>query len=194
MFKSTITVEEINELQPLKFEGPIQIITRKHQVQKAISILQKSKCIGFDTETKPAFKKNQTNKVALLQLSTEKEAFLFRLHYLTEFEQLFSLLSNPEIIKIGVAVSDDLKDLIALRKFKVTNFIELQSYVKSFNIENISLKKLCAIVLDGRVSKRQQRSNWEAKVLSEAQQRYAATDAWASLMIYKKLEATLKKS
>ena len=191
MFKSTISKEEINELQPLKFEGPIQIISKDIQIEKAVSILSKNRCIGFDTETKPAFKKHQTNKVALLQLSTETEAFIFRLHYLKKFEQIFSLLSNPQIIKIGVAVNDDLKDLLAIQKFEVSNFIELQSYVKSFNIENISLKKLSAIVLNGRVSKGQQRSNWEAKLLSEAQQRYAATDAWASLMIYKKLESSL---
>jgi ribonuclease D len=191
MFRSTITDEEIKELNPLQFEGQIHIITRNDQIPAAVSILSKNKCIGFDTETKPSFKKNQMNKVSLLQLSTETEAFLFRLHHLSVFEQLFSLLSNPKIAKIGVAVNGDLKDLIELKKFKVSNFIELQSYVKNFKIENISLKKMSAIVLNGKVSKRQQRSNWEASTLKESQLRYAATDAWASLMIYKKLKSSL---
>lgn len=191
MFRSTITDDEIKELNPLQFEGPIHIITQDDQIPAAVSILSKNKYIGFDTETKPSFKKNQMNKVALLQLSTETEAFLFRLHHLTDFDSLFSLLSNPKIAKIGVAVNGDLKDLLDLKKFRVSNFIELQSYVKNFKIENISLKKMSAIVLNGKVSKRQQRSNWEASTLKESQLRYAATDAWASLMIYKKLTSSL---
>ncbi|MBN2893771.1 MAG: 3'-5' exonuclease domain-containing protein 2 [Bacteroidales bacterium] len=190
MYKPKISEEELKELEPLQFEGPIHLITSDDQIADAIAILNKSECIGFDTETKPTFTKNTKNSVSLLQLSTEKEAFLFRLHYLSDFEPIFSLLSDPKILKVGVAVDGDLRDLLQLKKFRATNFVELQSYVKNFKIENISLKKLGAIVLNGKISKRQQRSNWELNTLSEAQLRYAATDAWASLMIYKKLKSS----
>lgn len=192
MFKSKITEEEIKKLEPLQFDGPIHLITEDSQVAEAVAILKKSDIIGFDTETKPTYKKNQFNSVALLQLSTETEAFLFRLQYLKAFEHVFSLLSDPDIVKVGVAVDGDLSDLLKLKKFRATNFVELQSYVKNFKIENISLKKLGAIVLNGKISKRQQRSNWELGKLSEAQLRYAATDAWASLLIYKKLKSSIE--
>jgi len=191
MFRSKITDDEIKELPKLQFEGPIYIIEKDSQINDAVNILKKQKCIGFDTETKPSFNKNQINKVSLLQLSTENEAFLFRLHYITDFKPVFSLLETPGITKIGVAISGDFKDLYKLQNFDASNFIELQKYVKNFEIENISLKKMSAIVLNGRVSKRQQRSNWDREILSEAQKRYAATDAWASLMIYKKLKSNL---
>lgn len=191
MFKSKITDDEIKILPRLQFEGPIHIVDDNTKIDYAVSTLQKETCIGFDTETKPCFKKKRKNKVALLQLSTENEAFIFRLHYLSDFKSIFSILSSPEITKVGVAIKGDFKELFALEKFNPSNFIELQKYVKNFKIENISLKKMSAIVLDGRVSKRQQRSNWETQVLSEAQLRYAATDAWASLMIYKKLKSNL---
>ncbi len=191
MYQSKITEDEIKKLPSLKFEGPINLITSNYQVEQAVKELNKYECLGFDTETKPNFIKNRKNKVSLLQLSTEKEAFLFRLHYLTSYKLIFSLLANPNIKKIGVAISGDLKELKELSNFNPSGFIELQSYVKKFKIENIGLKKLGAIVLKGKISKRQQRSNWDLKTLSEAQLRYAATDAWASLMIYKKLRSSL---
>ena len=191
MFKSQITNEEINDLKPLQFEGQIHLISSDRQVESAVSELTNHKSIGFDTETKPSFTKNRTNNVALLQLATDNDAFLFRLKTIRNYKSITSILSNPEIQKIGVAVNGDLKDLIKLNKFVPSNFIELQSYVKNFQIENIGLKKLCAIVLNGRISKKQQRSNWEAPELSEAQLIYAATDAWASLQIFKKLNTSL---
>jgi ribonuclease D len=90
-------------------------------------------------------------------------------------------------MKIGVAISGDFKELQQLKKFKPSNFIDLQSYVKKFEIENISLKKMAAIVLGRKISKKQQRSNWAAEELTEAQIIYAATDAWVTLLIFEEL-------
>lgn len=188
MFKKSISDKEINELPIIKFEGNIHLIYRDNQIQEAIEELRKHSVIGFDTETKPNYIKGHRNKVALLQLSTEKDAYLFRLHYLTDLNTIYNILSDDQIAKVGVAVNGDFKELNSLKKFEPKNFIELQKYVKKFNIENIGLKKMAAIILDGKVSKRQQRSNWQANPLSKAQLVYAATDAWASLMIYKKLK------
>ncbi len=192
MFKSKITNEEIKQLEPIHFEGKIHLIKHNADVPDAVAFLKKQKILGFDTETKPTFKKNQYHKVALLQLSTETDAFLFRLHYLTLFKPVFSILSDPNIVKVGVAIDGDLKDLLKLEKFNASNFIELQSYVKKFNIENIGLRKLGGIVLNGKISKQQQRSNWELNPLKQAQLTYAATDAWASLLIYQKLKSSIK--
>ncbi len=193
MYQRTITDEEVSKLEPLQFDGRIHLITSDKQIRSAVNFLQSQKVIGFDTESKPTFKKRQRrNKVALLQLATHDVAFLFRLHYLTDYQSIFSILSAPSIMKVGVAVNGDFKELNRLENFTPANFLELQKYIKNFEIENISLKKMAAIVLGGKVSKRQQRSNWETPVLSEAQLRYAATDAWASLKIYCELQKNLK--
>ena len=192
MYQRIITDEEIAQLEPLQFDGRIHIITSDKQVPAAVKFLQTQKVIGFDTESKPTFKKRQHNKVALLQLATLDTAFLFRLHYLTDYRSIFSILSDPSIMKVGVAVNGDFKELKRLENFTPANFLELQKYIKNFEIENISLKKMAAIVLRGKVSKRQQRSNWESPILSEAQLRYAATDAWVSLKIYCELQKNLK--
>ncbi len=192
MFKSSITNEEITELPRLRFEGEIYVIQEQRHVQQAVDDLNKSNCIGFDTESRPSFKKGKRYDVSLLQLSTEKNAYLFRLPALTNLSPIFDILNNPEKVKIGVAVSGDFKGLNKLEKFVPSNFIELQKYVKDFGIENIGLKKMTAIVLGKRLSKTQQLSNWELPKLSVAQKQYAALDAWASLMIYKKLKSSLK--
>ena len=187
MYQKSITDEEVAQLSPLQFNGKIHIISDDRQIKTAVETLKESKIIGFDTESKPTYKKHQRHKVALLQLATEDIVFLFRLHYLTNYKLLFSILSDPEIMKVGVAVNGDFKELNRLYKFTPANFLELQKYIKNFEIENISLKKMAAIVLGGKVSKRQQRSNWEASILSDAQIKYAATDAWVSLKIYLEL-------
>lgn len=188
MFKKSITKEEVNELDLLQFKGNIHVITSDSQVPAAVEILRNETEIGFDTETRPSFVKKKRNLVSLLQLSTNTDTFLFRLQYLNHFKEIFEILSNPNIIKIGVAINGDFKELNQLEKLNPSNFIELQKYIKNFEIENISLKKMAAIVLGGKVSKRQQRSNWDAKELSNAQKLYAATDSWASLQIYKELK------
>ena len=182
-----ITKEEIEKLPLDYFKGEIVVVENKKDVKNCVQELSKNRAIGFDTETKPSFRKGKMNKVSLLQLSTENKAFLFRLHYTGLPDSLRKLLSNPDIIKIGAAIHDDIKDLQAIKHFAPTSFIDIQQYVKQFHIEDSGIKKLGAIVLNIRISKSQQVSNWENKILTEKQINYAATDAWICLAIYNKL-------
>jgi ribonuclease D len=184
MFKESITKEELAEL-PLKwFEGEIVIVDNERTLREAVDFLSQQPELGFDTETKPAFKKGVFNRVALLQLSTEERAFLIRTNQIGLPEEICSILSNPKIIKSGVAIRDDIKGLQILRKFTPAGFVELQDSAQELGIQNFSLKKLTAIACGFRISKGQQLTNWEADELTEKQQRYAATDAWTSLKIY----------
>jgi ribonuclease D len=184
MFKESITKEELTDLPLRWFEGDIYIVDKPDQVDNVAEFLSTQKIIGFDTETRPSFKKGSVNKVALLQLSTQNEAFLFRVNKLGLPAPIRKILANPDIIKPGVAIRDDIKGLQEISKFSPGGFIELQDYAKDLGIQNFSLKKLTAIVLGFRISKSQQLSNWEAEELTEAQQIYAATDAWTTLRIY----------
>ena len=126
--------------------------------------------------------------MALLQLSTSQRAFLFRLNCINMPEELCEILGNPAIYKAGVAIHDDIGGLQRLKKFVPAGFIDLQDYVKDFGIEDNSLKKLAANILGIRISKRQQTSNWEQKMLTQAQIEYAATDAWVCYEIFRKLQ------
>lgn len=184
MFKESITREELTDLPLRWFEGEIIVVDSFVQLNKAVKILQNETVIGFDTETKPSFKKGVNNRVALLQLSTKNHAFLFRLNKIGLPMEIRKLLANPDIAKPGVAIHDDIKILRNLGEFEPAGFVELQEHAKEVGIQNFSLKKLTAIVCGFRISKSQQLSNWEAESLTEAQQIYAATDAWAALEIY----------
>jgi len=182
-----ISKEELNELPVQGFEGEIVVVDFAHDVKKIMPYLKKQKILGFDTETKPTFAKGDKNRVALLQLATQKSAFIFRLSIMGLPPELIEILSNPKIIKVGVAINDDIKALKAIHNFKSDGFVEIQEKVKEFEIENFGLKKLSGLLLGFRISKAQQTSNWEAEQLTEAQIKYAATDAWVSLEIYNRL-------
>lgn len=163
----------------------IHIITTPQEVKDAIQAIAQSNIVGFDTETKPSFKKGEGNKTSLLQISTHHEAFLFRLNILGEIPKaLQDLLENPNILKIGLSLKDDFNNLNQQTKINFQGFIDLQEVVPSYNIKERSLQKIYAILLKKRISKKQRLSNWEAPNLSKAQQSYAAIDAWACLRIY----------
>jgi len=192
-FQKSITKEEINDLPLEAFEGEIVIIDSNEGLEEAVEYLKQFPVLGFDTETKPSFTKGNVNPVALLQLSSFEKSFLFRLNRIGLPFPIIDLLNDPEIIKVGAAIKDDIRGLQDINDFDGNSFLELQQYVSSFGIENFSLKKLAAIVLKIRISKRQQVSNWEAAELSVGQLRYAATDAWVSLEIYNALKASIAR-
>ncbi len=188
MFRENITKDALADLPLNMFKGKIIIVEEYSELLMAVDYLSSFSVIGFDTETKPSFKRGQINQVALLQLSTSDKAFLFRLQKTGLPKELRSLLSNGDIVKVGVAIRDDIKTLQKVECFKPQGFIELQDEVKDFGIQDFSLKKIAGIVLGVRISKSQRLSNWEAE-LTPAQQTYAATDAWIAHEIYQSLVA-----
>jgi ribonuclease D len=187
MYKENITVEELAEHELSWFKGEIVLVDNLKTFYEVFPKLLRSDLLGFDTETRPTFKKGKENAVSLIQLSTEDLACLFRINKIGIPDELTSLLSDPSVIKAGVAVHDDIRFLKGIRKFNPDGFIDLQTLVKDFGIQSSGLKKLTAIILGFRISKRQQVTDWEAEQLTEAQQIYAATDAWVCHQIYKKL-------
>ncbi len=187
IYKENISVEELAEHELSWFKGEIVVVDNLKTFYEVFPRLLTSDLLGFDTETRPTFKKGKKNTVSLIQLSTEDLACLFRINKIGLPDELVRLLSSPSLKKAGVAVHDDIRFLTGIRKFVPDGFIDLQSFVKDFGIQSSGLKKLAAIVLGFRISKRQQVTDWEAEQLSEAQQIYAATDAWVCYQIYKKL-------
>ncbi|MDA3881637.1 MAG: 3'-5' exonuclease domain-containing protein 2 [Prolixibacteraceae bacterium] len=183
-YKESITKEELQELPLQQFDGEIIVINKESDAKKAVDYLSKFPFLGFDTETKPAFKKGQINYVALLQLSTNNKTFLFRVNFFELPKSLLKLLSDKSIIKAGAAIRDDIKALQVNKKFNPDGFFELQDEAQDLGLTNFSLKKMAGIMLGIKISKAQQLSNWEAPELTEAQLRYAATDAWISYRIY----------
>jgi ribonuclease D len=187
MFEGRISGEELLELPLGQFDGEIVTVDTAGMAKSAARYLRNFQAIGFDTETRPAFKKGESYKVALLQLATNEKAFIIRIRKTGLPPAISELLADPGVLKAGVAIRDDLKALQKIQSFRPAGFIELQEKAKLMGINDYSLKKLCAILLGFRISKSQQLSNWESDQLTEQQLLYAATDAWVSLKIHEKL-------
>ena len=189
MFKISVAPEDIDKLPLGAFPGEIKVIDKPGlDYERAIFYLRRQTILGFDTESRPVFSPGQRNNgVALLQLSGPKRAYLFRLQTLGMRRSLCSLLSSESIIKVGAACLDDVRGLQRLHGFKAAGFIDLQKIAWEWGIRDKSVKKLAANILECRISKAQQLSNWEAENLTDAQCRYAATDAWVCREMYIRL-------
>jgi ribonuclease D len=194
MFKPTISPEEIEKLDQADFKGEILLLeNRDENFQKAVEYLKNQKILGFDTETKPSFHSNEKrNMVALLQLSGEEKAILLRLTKLGLPPEIADILSDCRILKIGAAIHDDIKGLQQYHKFSAAGFEDLQLLGRDWGIAEKSVRKMSAIILEKRVSKSQQLSNWESVQLTNSQVQYAAVDAWVCLKMYQKLQETPK--
>ena len=173
------------------FDGHIEVIVSESAAEKAVRFLLGQPLRGFDTETRPSFVQGRMNKVALLQvcsgsLTSEKgeTCFLFRLNRFGLTDALVRLFTSERIQKVGLSLHDDWAQLRKRKEFKPVNFIELQDYVKPLGVVDMSLQKLYANFFGQKISKTQRLTNWEADVLTEAQKRYAATDAWTCLRLY----------
>lgn len=186
--RRTITKDEISKLPKEGFRGKIVVVQSEGEAEQAVRFLNEQPVVGIDTETRPSFRKGQSYKVALLQVSARDICFLFRLNMIGMPEALVRFLENRAVKKIGLSLKDDFMALHKRVPFTPQAYIELQDYVRPFGIQDKSLQKIYAILFAMKISKSQRLSNWEADVLSEAQKMYAATDAWACYNIYNLLQ------
>lgn len=186
----SITKEQLAQLPPVEYDGRIHIIDTVSGVRDAVSYMSKCDLIGFDTETRPTFTKGKSHNVALLQLATDDECFLIRINKVGLPDMLRGFLEATVPVKVGLSIKDDFHSIGRIcNGFNPNGYVELQNYVKQFDIMDISLQKVFGIIFGKRISKSQRLSNWEADELTAAQQRYASVDAWACLKIYRYLLA-----
>lgn len=189
-FVVTISKEELNSLPIERFGGKIIVVSSEETAVKAAKYLRKAGEIGFDTETKPSFRKGVVNDVALLQLATLDRCYLVRLSKIGYIPlAIKDLLEDENVLKVGLSIKDDFLNLNRTGRMDPKGFIDLQTYVKDFKIKDNSLTKIYSLNFGKRIAKSQQLSNWEASSLTEAQKNYAALDAAACLAIYSNMRA-----
>lgn len=186
-YPQRIKGEFVNLLPLRKFEGPISLVETPEQLEEALKEIESEHILGFDTETRPCFKKGMQHSVAILQLASENKAWIFRLIPLKDhLERLYKeVLANPEIKKVGLAVNGDIRALKKLCNFNAAGFDEISKYTQKIGIINTGMKNLCGAILGIKISKSAQMSNWESDILTQKQLDYAATDAWIGLELYK---------
>lgn len=187
-FQTFISKEEINELPMVDCFGRFRLVETEAQLEDAVKILSASDALGFDTETRPSFSKGEVYQVSMLQLATDEVAFLIRLNRVPLSPGLRALLSNPSIVKSGVAIHDDIKALQKLAAFEPGGFIDVAVEAKKRGFTSLGLRAITAIFLGKRLSKAAKVTNWDRAELSESQLKYAANDAFAGLQIYREMK------
>lgn len=185
----TISKEKLATLPAAQNKGKVWLIDKSSKVEDAIKDLRASDILGFDTETRPSFKKGLSYSPALIQLANEKGCYLFRTNLIGYPQELIDLLEDPKVLKVGLSIHDDFHNLRKVADINPQGFIDLQPFVKNYKIADNSLSRLYGILFGERISKSQRLTNWEASELTESQQAYAALDAMACIRIYKYLAA-----
>lgn len=170
-------------MEPISFQGSITVVDSISKAEKALNKLFEAKCIGFDTESRPAFFKGQKFPVSIIQLATNDEAFIFQLKYVRFAGRLVELLSDESIVKVGVGVQDDIRRLNELCKFKQGGFFDLSAEMKKKGVIQSGARALTARYLGRKLVKSSQKTNWALSRLSSRQLEYAATDAWICLQL-----------
>ena len=76
---------------------------------------------------------------------------------------LIDILEDPNIVKTGVAIKDDVYNLKKIEEFNPAGFEDLAPLAQSLKIEQTGLRNLTAIFFSQRLSKSAQLSNWQKK-------------------------------
>ncbi len=183
-----LSKDDINALPIVRYEGEVCLVRDDESLQSALEIMQNERVLGFDTETKPSFRKGKLNPPALIQLAAENTVFLIQLNWLPLNAQLTSLLSNPNILKVGVSIHDDIRELQKVFPFEPAGIVDLGLIAAQNKLETKGLRNLAANFFDYRITKGPQCSNWSAHELSHRQISYAATDAWIGRKVFLRME------
>ena len=185
----SISKQQLMELPEVKYPGKVVLVDSASKCKSALAYLNKVSQVGFDTETRPSFQKYRHYNVSLMQISVDDECFLFRLKQIGSLDALVKFLERDDIQKIGLSLKDDFHSIGKIAEFSPAGFVELQSFVKDYEIADNSLQRIFGIIFNQRISKNQRLTNWEAQELTVNQQNYAAIDAWACQLIYNHLTA-----
>lgn len=180
--------EEINACPIARWAGPVSVVRSREELTDALRKLAGESLLGFDTETRPAYTKGENYPPSLLQLAGEREVFIFQLKHVHLPKPLREILADPAIIKAGVSLDYDIRELKKMSRFQAAGFMDLGERAKKEGIKNHGLRGLAAVFLGFRIAKGEQTSNWARDVLTSRQIRYAATDAWIGRELYRAIE------
>lgn len=189
-FRRPFSKEEVNTLPLYRYEGPVVLVHEPEILQKALLRMRQEWVLGFDTESRPSFKKGNMNPPALAQVACSDVVFLIQLLQTGLDDDFIALLEDPSILKAGVAIHDDMRHLNTVRPFAARGIVDLAGLARQRDLATQGLRTLAANFLQARISKGAQCSNWEQKKLSAQQVLYASTDAWASREIFLEMDAS----
>jgi ribonuclease D len=185
----SISREDMAKLSIRRYEGRVCLVATPQDLEEAQADLRQENVVGFDTETRPAFKKGESHLPCLVQAATARAVYLFQLRRVEVIPLLAELLSEARIVKAGVGLADDLRTLKLVFPFAEKNMLDLGAVARSSGLGQSGVRNLAGILLGFRIPKGTKTSNWAAQQLSAAQITYAATDAWACRELFLRFES-----
>ena len=182
-----ISKEYINKLPTKQYSGEIKLIKNIKEAKLACEEIFQCKVIGFDTESKPSFHKGEHYLPSLIQIATDKKVYIFQIAKIRGLKCLKDIFSKSDILKVGIAIRDDVLKLKEIEHFTSAGFIDISDLTKQLGIQVTGLRNLTAIFFKFKISKSSQVTDWSVEKLSQKQLIYAATDAWISRELYLKV-------
>ena len=186
-YRRKLRSEEINALPMVRYDGEVRLVRSEGELGEALDLLAREELLGFDTETRPSFRKGRINLPSLIQLAASDRIFLIQLAFVPFGERLASLLSSERILKVGVGIWDDMRELGKLYPFEGAGAVDLGDLARSLKLPTQGLRNMAANLMGWRISKGPRCSNWSLSDLSPRQIAYAATDAWIGRELYLKM-------
>jgi ribonuclease D len=179
-----ISREELNELPIRRYEGSVHVVARHPELQRAMQEILQESVVGFDTETRPAFRPGESYLPSLVQFATASAVYLLQVQQQDLSGAVREILSSEKIIKVGVSVTDDMRNLKKLFQFDERSVVDLGKVAERHGLKQTGVRNLAGIFLGTRIPKGTKTTNWAARRLTPQQIAYAATDAWACRELY----------
>ncbi|OGA19240.1 MAG: hypothetical protein A3I63_10740 [Betaproteobacteria bacterium RIFCSPLOWO2_02_FULL_66_14] len=183
-YRREISSAELIALPIRRYEGEVALVSTPAELERALADIGTERVVGFDTETRPSFRKGESYPPCLAQVATARAVYLFQLLRQDFSHAIAQLLGAREIVKVGISVAEDLRQLRQLYPLDVASVIDAGAVARHHGLRQTGLRNLAAIFLGIRIPKGTRTSNWAAPRLSAAQVVYAATDAWACRELY----------
>ena len=185
----SISREQLANLPIRRYEGKVSLVATLQELGEARADFRQERVVGLDTETRPSFRKGESHLPCLVQAATGRAVYLFQLHRMEVFPALVELLAKPDVVKTGVGLAYDLRQLKLVFPFTVENVLDLGVVAHRRGLGQTGVRNLAGMFLGFRIPKGSRTSNWAAPCLSPAQITYAATDAWACRELYLRFES-----
>lgn len=179
-----ISREAMNELPIRRYEGPVHVVAAQPDLERAMQDIRRETVVGFDTETRPAFRPGESYLPSLVQFATANAVYLLQVQQQDWSGAMGEILSSDAIVKAGVSVADDLRNLKKLFEFEERSVTDLGKVAKRHGLKQTGVRNLAGIFLGTRIPKGAKTTNWAARSLTPQQIAYAATDAWACRELY----------
>ena len=179
-----ISREDVNALPIRRWDGETRVISSAHEAAGALARIREETVVGFDTETRPAFRAGESYLPSLAQVATAHAVYLFQVGHREVAAAVAEVVASEHIVKAGVGMADDLKSLRKVIEFSEKSIVDLGAAAKRNGHKQSGVRNLVALFLGFRIPKGAKTTNWARTRLSEQQITYAATDAWACRELY----------